>query len=201
MAIIPINFGGGIDLDFITAEGQHILKNKVGANQDGDPVIGAMPDNGTLYRTITPTTSSQSIAINSGYYSGGTVSIGAIPSKYTTQFYEQKTLSGVAGNTRFSGMAWNGNPPGNSDYVSYKFPDNVTPIGLYFMSNRANNDLNHDRHFGYIWASGSPRIYSCMNAAVYSSDNTMGWINGTTYCIPLNQSGSAYYIVAIGIRK
>ena len=97
-------------------------------------------------------------------------------------------------------MAWNSSG-GNYNYVEYKFPSNITPIGLYFMSNRTNNNANQDRHFGYIWASGSTRVYSCMDSAVFSTATVTGWVYDLrTYRIPLNRGNSQYYICAIGTR-
>lgn len=76
MSDIWIPYGGGADLDPVTATAADVRKGKTIVDKDGNPIGGAMPD--IAGRTITPTTSQQTLN-GGGYLTGNVVVPGFTP--------------------------------------------------------------------------------------------------------------------------
>ncbi|CAK7011254.1 MAG: hypothetical protein ENTB_04848 [Enterocloster aldenensis] len=76
MSDIWIPYGGGADLDPVTATAADVRKGKTIVDKDGNPISGTMPD--IAGRTITPTTSQQTLN-GGGYLTGNVVVPGFTP--------------------------------------------------------------------------------------------------------------------------
>lgn len=76
MSDIWIPYGGGADLDPVTATATDVRKGKTIVDKDGNPIGGTMPD--IAGRTITPTTSQQTLN-GGGYLTGDIVVPGFTP--------------------------------------------------------------------------------------------------------------------------
>ena len=76
MSDIWIPYGGGADLDPVTATAADVRKGKTIVDKDGNPISGTMPD--IAGRTITPTTSRQTLN-GGGYLTGNVVVPGFTP--------------------------------------------------------------------------------------------------------------------------
>ena len=76
MSDIWIPYGGGADLDPVTATAADVRKGKMIVDKDGNPISGTMPD--IAGRTITPTTSQQTLN-GGGYLTGNIVVPGFTP--------------------------------------------------------------------------------------------------------------------------
>ncbi len=76
MSDIWIPYGGGADLDPVTATATDVRKGKTIVDKDGNPISGTMPD--IAGRTITPTTSQQTLN-GGGYLTGNVVVPGFAP--------------------------------------------------------------------------------------------------------------------------
>lgn len=76
MSDIWIPYGGGADLDPVTATAADVRKGKTIVDKDGNPISGTMPD--IAGRTITPTTSQQTLK-GGGYLTGNVVVPGFTP--------------------------------------------------------------------------------------------------------------------------
>ena len=76
MSDIWIPYGGGADLDPVTATAADVRKGKTIVDKDGNPIGGTMPD--IAGRTITPTTSQQTLN-GGGYLTGDIVVPGFTP--------------------------------------------------------------------------------------------------------------------------
>ena len=76
MSDIWIPYGGGADLDPVTATAADVRKGKTIVDKDGNPISGTMPN--IAGRTITPTTSQQTLN-GGGYLTGNVVVPGFTP--------------------------------------------------------------------------------------------------------------------------
>lgn len=76
MSDIWIPYGGGADLDPVTATAADVRRGKTIVDKDGNPIGGTMPD--IAGRTITPTTSQQTLN-GGGYLTGNIVVPGFTP--------------------------------------------------------------------------------------------------------------------------
>ena len=76
MGKILIPYGGGADLDPVTATAADVRRGKTIVDKDGNPIGGTMPD--IAGRTITPTTSQQTLN-GGGYLTGNVVVPGFTP--------------------------------------------------------------------------------------------------------------------------
>ena len=76
MSDIWIPYGGGADLDPVTATAADVRRGKTIVDKDGNPISGTMPD--IAGRTITPTTSQQTLN-GGGYLTGDIVVPGFTP--------------------------------------------------------------------------------------------------------------------------
>ena len=71
--------GGGADLSFITATAAQILSGKVGADSEGNPITGTMPNHGAVSKALN---CGESYTIPAGYHNGsGKVTVNSLASQ------------------------------------------------------------------------------------------------------------------------
>lgn len=70
--------GGGADLDAVTAKAPDVLSGKVIVDQEGEPLTGTMPANGSQDATLN---CGESRTIPGGYTPGGTVTANSLASQ------------------------------------------------------------------------------------------------------------------------
>ena len=91
---IPDNYN---DTGDVTAEAGDVLATKIIIDKNGDTVVGTMPNNGTVNKTLDATSDNQSYTVPKGYHSGsGKVTI-ILEEKSVTPTKSQQNITPTSG--------------------------------------------------------------------------------------------------------
>ena len=153
MSDIWIPYGGGADLDPVTATAADVRRGKTIVDKDGNPISGTMPD--IAGGTITPTTSQQTLN-GGGYLTGDVVVPGFTPppANVIKKGYVLNVF-GIKITGSFEGwvpspqdLYYNGqNPSGFKIADGNKWQFQNTKIQCLFLSERGSNALYFGRAY------------------------------------------------------
>ncbi len=195
MSNIWIPYGGGADLDPVTAGAADVRKGKVIVDKNGSPLTGTMAE--IAAKTYTPGTANQVIAANQ--FLAGAQTIKGDGNLTANNIVYGKSIFGVSGNVRkygiFSGTKnsssgqkyFSGDAPGNLYYIS--FAPGFTPLAVTAYKHQQGADSSALSNYGQFIVSAQ---YS---PAAWSVKSTM---NSGSLIIPVASGGATYNVLVVG---